>query len=144
MAVRAAGRLRTCGWREGRGRRKCTRRWVEGCSVGFAHLGGYCRPLLPPQNGELNLKLLEQGASKTEREKESERARKVAKKCHDKLWQKFLLAFSFLRLLLLAVKYGKIFPMSVRLFAKVCDRETDRQTDRLLLMHTKYLCVCVC
>lgn len=54
----------------------------EGCSVGFAHLGGYCRPLLPPQNGELNLKLLEQGASKMERhgeklgerERESERA----------------------------------------------------------------------
>lgn len=83
MAVRAAGRLRACGWRVEGGSAQgagLAVRWRgdEGCSVGFAHLGGYCRPLLPPQNGELNLKLLEQGASKLERlgerERESERA----------------------------------------------------------------------
>lgn len=78
--------------------------------------------------------------SESKGEGERKRHRKVAKKCHDKLWQKLcLLLLPLLLLLLLAAccKIWKNVCLSVPLCglpsAKVCE-------SRLLLMHTKYLC----
>lgn len=78
------------------------------------------------------------------RENEIERKRdsKVAKKCHDKLWQKLCLLLLLLLLFLLLAACCKIWknvclsvPLCVRLSAKVCERQVAAYAYQILVWH---------